>query len=280
MATIAGRDNVSRPGTGAERLAYGLYTVANGPLDLPTHASVGGLDFQTPYCKAGSLYEVNCPPATKSASLTGGYQTVNGDPFVVLVGSECGSLSGDDLRDPDQYTRDLVVQALLSKEQRLVEVAISNGGGVGQAPDLSNGGTQLAAAANVVEAFGKLEAAYDDLYGLPAVIHVPTMAAAAVKANHLVEKDGAIWRTVMGNAVSFGAYTGADQTGAVPASPATNIYITGQVTVWHGPIWVSPWAESIDKTTNQVHRFAERNIVVAYECSSVAVQVTDAFACC
>src|SRR4029453_1544587 len=111
MATIAARTNVPRPGPGWEQLQYGLFTVANGPLDMPSHADVGGLAFQTPYCKQAQGYDVACPPGSKAASFTGGYTTVNADPFVVLVGSECGALSGDETRDPDQYSADLVTDA-------------------------------------------------------------------------------------------------------------------------------------------------------------------------
>ena len=279
MATIAGRDVVARPGSGSSLLPYGLFKVANGPLDLPVHASVGGLVFQSPYCKQPIGYAVNCPPASKAAALTGSYDTVNGDPFVVLAGMECGAMSGDE-RGPDAYSRDLVVEALQAGEQRLVENIFSTGA-VGQAKALASGGTQLAAAANTVAAISALEAAFAPLYGLPAVIHVPITGIGAVINGHLVEKDAAgIWRTALGNAVVFGNYAATSQTGVAPVAPASNIYITGQVTVWRSDIWVSPWAESIDKTTNQIHRFAERTYVVTYECASVAIGVTDIFACC
>lgn len=279
MATIAGRDVVARPGTGSSLLPYGLFKVANGPLDLPIHASVGGLVYQSPYCKQPIGYAVNCPPASKSSALTGSYDTINGDPFVVLSGMECGATFGDE-RGPDAYTRDLVTESLLAGEQRLVESIFSQGL-VGQQKDLPSGGTQLAAAANTVAAISQLEAAFAPLYGLPATIHVPIAAMGTVMNGHLVEKDSAgIWRTAIGNAVVFGNYAGLNQSAVAPVSPATNIYITGQVSIWRGDIWVSPWAESIDKTTNQIHRFAERTYVVTYECASVAIGVTDMFACC
>lgn len=279
MATIAGRDTVGRPGSGASLLPYGLFKVANGPLDLPEHASVGGLQFQSPYCKQPTGYAVACVPSSKSAALTGSYDTVNGDPFVVLAGMECGALS-DDGRGPDAYSRDLVIEALLAGEQRLVESVFSQGT-VGQAKDLPSGGTQLTAAADVVEGLSRLEAAFAALYGLPATLHVPIVAMGTVMNAHLVDRDAAgIWRTALGNAVVFGNYAGLDQAGAAPVSPATNIYITGQVTIWRNDIWVSPWAESIDKSTNQVHRFAERTYIVTYECASVAIGITDAFTCC
>lgn len=279
MATIAGRYTLARPGPGPELLPYGLFKVASGPLDLPPHASVGGLVFQSPFCKAAQSYAVNCPPASKAASFTGGYTNASADPFVVLVGSECGAMSGDESRTPDQYSEQLVVNALRSQEQRLVENIISTGAS-GAAPSLSAGGTQLTAAANVVRGLAELEAAFAAVYGLPAVIHAPILTAAQMMNAHLLEKDSAgVWRTAIGNAVSFGNYAGNTQAGVAPAAGHTNLIITGQVTVWRSDIFVSPWAESIDKVTNQVHRFAERSYVVAYECPPIGIDV-DYAACC
>jgi hypothetical protein len=278
MATIAGRWTLARPGPGAELLPYGLFTVAP-PQSLEEHASVGGLVFQTPYCKQAQGYDVNCPPGSKAASLTGGYTNATADPFVVLVGSECGAMSGDENRTPDRYSEDLVVQALRAAEQRRVENIISTGAN-GQVPSLSNGGTQLAAATNVVTGFQALEAAFAAVYGLPAVIHVPIVASGMVINAHLVEKDSAgVWRTALGNAVNFGNYAGNSQAGAAPAAGHTNLIITGHMTVWRSEIFVSPWAESIDKTTNQIHRFAERTYVVDYECPPIGVDV-DFTVCC
>jgi hypothetical protein len=188
-------------------------------------------------------------------------------------------MSGDENRSPDEYSRDLVVEALRSQEQRLVENIFSRGLN-GQAPGLVSGGTQLAAAANVVLGLQALEAAYAALYGLPAVIYVPISVTGTFMNAHLAEKDNrGIWHTASGNAVVFGNFAGYSQAGAAPAAGHTNLYITGQVTVWRGDILVSPWDASIDKTTNQTHRFAERTFIVAYECSSVAVDV-DITVCC
>jgi hypothetical protein len=279
MATIAGRWTLARPGPGPELLPYGLFKVAP-PQAGDEEMFVGGLVYQSPFCKQATGYDVNCPPGSKNASLTGGYTNVSADPFVVLVGSECGALSGDENRSPDQYSEDLVVLALRSQEQRRVERIFSTGAN-GQTPSLSAGGTQLAAASNVVTGMQALEAAFADVYGLPAVVHVPIAASAMVMNAHLVDKDSAgIWRTAVGNAVSFGNYAGNNvSTGAAPAAGHTTLAITGQMSVWRSDIFVSPWAESIDKATNQVHRFAERSYVVAYECPSLGVDV-DFTVCC
>lgn len=278
MGTFAGRWTLARPGPGPELLPYGLFKVAP-PQSMDEHAFVGGLVFQSPFCKQAQGYDTACTPASKAASFTGGYTNATADPFVVLVGSECGAMSGDETRSPDQYTEDLVVLALRSQEQRRVERIMSTGAN-GQAPSLSAGGTQLAAAANVVLGFQALEAAFADVYGLPAVIHVPIAASGVLMNARLAEPDSSgIWRSAIGNAVVFGNYAGNSQAGVAPAAGHTNLIITGQVSVWRNDIFVSPWAESIDKTTNQVHRFAERTYLVDYECPPIGVDV-DFTVCC
>jgi hypothetical protein len=280
MATIAGRWTLARPGPGPELLPYGLFKVAPPQSGMDGHAFIGGLVYQTPFCKQGQGYAVNCPPGSKAASFTGGYTNASADPFMVLVGSECGAMSGDENRSPDQYSEDLVVNALRAQEQRLVENIFSTGA-VGQAPSLSSGGTQLAAAANVVTGIQALEAAFAAVYGLPAVIHIPIVASAMIMNAHLLDKDSAgVWRTALGNAVSFGNYAGNRvDTGVAPAAGHTTLAITGQVSVWRNDIFVSDWEASIDKITNQVHRYAERTYLVDYECAPLGVDV-DFTVCC
>lgn len=285
MASLIPRTFVSRPGPGAETQPYGLFTVAR-PLGADEHAFIGGVEFQSPFCSIPQSYVVDCPPGSKAASLTGGYTTVTGDPFVVLAGSECGAITTDQ-RTPDEYTRDLVINKLKGFEQRLVESVFSRGLS-GQAPGLSTAAGTVTVATpttdNLVNAIQALEGAYGAAFGLPGVIHLPLKASAQLMNGHLVDKDSAgIWRTSVGTAVSIGNYQGYGPTDVAPADAAHRwIYMTGPVTVWRqddGDIFVSPWAESIDKSTNQIHRFAERSYVVTYECVSFAV-LANIEACC
>ena len=277
MSTNA-RWTVPREGPGAEVQPYGLFRVANGPVDLPEKAIVGGLEFETPYCDLPDGYAIACAPGSKAGSLVGGWTTVNGDPFSVLAGSVCGF--GTNASSPER-TREVVLAKLDGGEQRRVEDIFSRGT-VGQARSLALGGaTALAASANMVIAFGALEGAFGAVYGLPGTIHVPLVASAMVKAMHLVEQDRAgIWRTVSGHSVSFGNYAGLAPGGAAPAAGHTNIYITAPVTVWRNPkVFLSPWDTSVDKPANQIRRFAEREYVVTYECAAFATDV-DFTVCC
>lgn len=287
MATFMGRFTVPRPGPGAELQPYGLFRVANGPLDLPPAAGGGGLDFQTPYCGMGAGYAVGCPPASKAASYTGGYTNVTGDPFVVLAGMECGTIGIGPDGNPDVDSRNLVLGKLYASEQRVVENVFSRGL-VGQAPGLSTAAGTVTVptptADNLTNAVQALEAAYGAAYGLPGVLHVPLKAMGQLMTQHLIENAGTasspIWVTATGTKVSIGNYAGYGPGDVAPADAAHRwIYLTGPVTVWRNEPFVSDFDASIDKTTNQVHRIAERTYIVTYECVSFAV-LANIEACC
>jgi hypothetical protein len=269
----------TRPGPGYELQPYGLFTAANGPLDLPPRAIMGGLQFETPYCGLPTCYAISCSPGSKAAALVGGYTLVNADPFTVLKGSLCG-FSNDSASE--QRTRDLVINNLLAGEQREVEAVFSRGL-CGQSPGLSTSGATVVAPLatnNIVTAFGVLEAAYGAAYGLPGVFHVPLLAMPAVKNAHLAEFNRGKWYTPSGNVVSFGNYAGYSPADAAPAAGHTWIYLTGPTTVYRSAdIFLSPWGESVDKATNQIKRFAEREYVVTYECVAFATD-TDLTTCC
>jgi hypothetical protein len=278
------REYVARPGPGSGVQPYGLFSVANMET-LPEHASVFGIEFQTPYCALPTGFVVNCPPGSKSSITTGAYTTVTGDPFVVIAGMECGALTaGSPGQSPDEYTRDFVVEKLRAGEQRAVESIFSRGL-FGQAPGLSTfaGTTTVPTPTldNFVNGVQALEAAYGAVYGLPGVLHVPLKAIGQLENGHVIEKDGSRWVTASGTRVSIGNYQGYGPTDVAPADAAHRwLYMTGPVTVFSQPEpFVSPWETSIDKTTNQIHRFAERTYIVTFECVSFAV-LSNIEACC
>lgn len=284
MAVVTAPVQVARPGETPPLLPYGLFAAANGPLDLPEHAIEGGLQFLTPFCGMPSGYDVACAPGSKASALTGAPTAVTGNPFVVLAGMECAAMTGDINMSPDEYTSWFVLNKLFAGEQRIVESIFSRGLN-GQAPGLSTAaGTTTVptpTADNLVNAIQALEAAFSATYGLRGVIHLPIKAVGQLMAGHLVERDGNKWRTALGNVVSIGNYQGYGPGDVAPADAAHRwIYMTGQTTVWRSPQpFVSPWAESIDKATNQIHRYAEREYVVAFECPAFAV-LANIEACC
>lgn len=280
------RDFVARPGPGAEVQPYGLFSVANMG-DLSEHASVFGLEYQTPFCALPSGYVVNCPPGSKVSLMTGAPTTVTGDPFVVVSGMQCGALTGGpNGQSPDEYTRSYVVNKLKASEQRVVESIFSRGLN-GQAPGLSTAAGTVTVptptADNLVNAVQALEGAYGAVYGLPGVLHVPLKAMGQLANAHLLERDGSRWVTSTGTRVSIGNYSGYGPTDVAPADAAHRwIYMTGPVSVFRqsdSEMFVSPWEESIDKVTNQIQRIAERTYVVSWECVTLAV-LANIEACC
>lgn len=279
------RKTVSRPGSGYELLpGGGLFDTANGPLPLDDHASVMGLEFQTPYCGLPQGYDVNCTPGSKSASLTGSFTTATGDPFVVLAGMECGAMTGSDTETPEQYTRRFVTSKLQAYEQRLVENIFSRGLN-GQSVGLGNNAAANVVATpgvdNLVNAIQALEADFATRYGLPGMIHLPIAASGQFSAGHLGERIGGKMYTAAGNLVSIGNYAGYSPLNVAPAAGHAWLWITPMVTIWRNDIFVSDWEASIDKVLNQVHRFAERTYIVTYECPSAASAVlADITACC
>jgi len=278
---------VPYPGPGYAEQPYGLFSVVT-PRDLPRHADDYGLEYQSPYCAPlPSSYAVSCTPASKSSALTGSYTTVTGDPFVVLAGMECGAMtSAGNGQSPDEYTREFVIAKLKGFEQRLVESVFSRGLS-GQAPGLSTTAGVVTVPTpttdNLVNAIQALEGAYAAAFGLPGVIHVPAKAVGQLAAGRMLDKVNGVWETALGSKVSIGNYQGYGPTDVAPADAAHRwIYMTGPVTIWRQPdsdIFVSPWAASIDKTSNQTHRFAERTYIVTYECVSFAV-LANIEACC
>jgi len=250
---------------------YGLFTVATGPLDLPVHARNGGLQYQVATCELPDGYAVACTPATKT--FDAGPATITGNPFVVLSTFTCGTVGMTEER-----ARELVVARLKAGEQAAVE-AIFSAQANGQSPGLSNNAAvvTLAAATTIPAAISALEDWLYSRYGLPGVIHAPASVGAWMMDHTQMIKDGQIWRTPLGTAVSFGNYAGTSAVGAAPAANHEFLYITGQVAVWRTPdseIFVSPYGQTINRSTNQMFMVAEREYVVTFDCFVATIDAT------
>lgn len=270
MAVLANsRFYVDRPGALVPR--YGLFNVANGPLELPPHARSGGLEFQSAVCDLPTGYDIACPPSdTPKTSTAGGANLITANPFVVRSDLECAPVGLTDAQ-----LRQWLLERLKAGEQALVERIFSTGT-FGSAPSLQ-GATDLGTAATIPQAIGTLEAWLYARYGLPGVIHVPAAAAAYMVNGGGLVKEGNLWKTAMGTLLSFGNYAGTSPAAVNPAAGTTWIYITGQVTVWRAPdsdVFTTPLADALNRITNQVYGQAEREYAVAYECFSAAVNAT------
>lgn len=116
------------------------------------------------------------------------------------------------------------------------------------------------AAAGLVAALGAVEAHLAGL-GISGVVHAAAKWAAAAEAMHLIVRSGASMLTPLGNRWAFGGGY-ADLDGV--------LYGTGAVTVHRGPVDVRA---GLTARTNERLVTAEREVVVAWECTTVAATI-------
>lgn len=280
MAVLANsREYVRRPGALVPR--YGLFNVVQAMgtmvegVPMPRHAGQSGLEYETAVCDLPTCFETDCITTLGTKPVGESSSTITGDPFVVLTSISCGSVGMT-----DELLQERLRERAMAGEQATVERTFSDGL-CGINPSLANStppSVALAASANVVEAVSILETQLYSQYGLPGVLHIPAAASAYMISAHQMEKDAAgIWRTPMGTYVSIGNYSGNSVAGAPPAAGTVNIYITGQVSVWRTPeadVFYTPLRGALNRTTNQVNGFREREYIVSYECFSYATATT------
>lgn len=280
MAVLANqREYVRRPGAIVPR--YGLFTVAQamGTLvegePVPRHAGQGGVEYETAVCSLPTCFETNCIDVMGTKPPGSSTSTIRADPFVVLTSLSCGSVGLT-----DSLLRERLRERAAAGEQALVERTFSTGA-CGSNPSLANSDVPvaaLAASANVVSAVSKLETTFYAGYGLPGVIHIPEAASAYMAQALQMWRDSAgIWRTPAGSYVSIGNYAGLSPLGAAPAANAVWIYITSQVNIWRAAesdVFYTPLAGALDRATNQVNGYREREYIVGYECSAFATETT------
>ncbi len=268
----------------------GLFDAATGPLDLPTHARTGGIQYQTALCTGlPECYTIDCQSSgdrdTKSfsgdADEGGDIFTMLGEPFVVYSTVSCSPVGMTDA-DLRQY----LFNRLVAGEQSTVERMFSQGDtdpescGLVPGLPLDAGTTEVTTVAvDPVAALGLLESAVAADYGLPVTIHVPAILASYFMNLHLLEGGlrGNVWYSAMGNKIVFGNYLGLVPDGSAPAVGETWIYATAQVGIWRTPdseIFATNRMQTLNRTTNLVTAVMEREYVVDYDtCVNYAAQV-------
>jgi hypothetical protein len=247
----------------------GLFQVATGPLDLPTHARLSGLMYEIGYCQLPLGYTVACQSGRASKTLTNSSTLITGGSFIVYSAIKCSAV-GLSQQLLDSY----LMEQLTAGEQAVVENIFSTS--ANDSLGLQNPNTvNLGTAPDVISATAQLEAWLYARYGLPGVLHVPARAAAYFTNAYIVEKDNrGIWRTDMGTGVSFGNYAGTGPTGQAVVAGSQWIYITGQVAVWRTPdgeLFSPPMGEVLNRQTNVITSLLEREYVVTYDCYAAAV---------
>lgn len=254
----------------------GLFQVATGPLDLPNHARIGGLQYETGTCAFPNCYTVNCQSSHTSKALTNTKSTIVGNPFIVYSSLLCSPVGMDETRN-----REFLYQQLVASEQSVVENVFSLGS-CEQSPSLSGGagvvdltptpGTPV----DPVKAVSLLENWLYARYGLPGVLHVPAALAAYFDFLWLGDKDNRnLWHTRMGTSISYGNYAGKSTTGTGPTAGESFIYITGQVAIFRtgdDDLFVTSIPDTLNRPVNSFTSVMEREYVVTYDCFVAAVE--------
>jgi hypothetical protein len=272
MAIFTGPVFVPNPVPIVDR--YGLFTVATGPLTLPSVARGGGVQYETGTCVLPLGLEIDCGPSDPVKEIESTPNTIVGTPFVVYSELTCGAVGLTNER-----ARTFLMERLKAGEQAVVENVFSLQA-VGQSPGLSNNPdvvTVAAATTGVTDSVGRLESEFYATYGLTGTLHVPFVLAQRLYQGGGLRWDGARWRTAAGSLVSFGNYAGDDPAGAEPAATITWVYMTGPVTIWRTPdseVFIPPFENSIDRASNQVSMVAEREYVITIDCAVFGTAVT------
>lgn len=234
-------------------LRYGLFTAANGPLELAIHARAGGVAYVPDSCGRARRWPIENPPDGPAKVFDTAPAVIEAEPVIVY-----GSLTTGSAGYSSQELIDRVTRNLESGEQTQAEAEL--------AERLAAADTALGAATNTVDAVSTLE---QWLYGTSGYGHVgylhasPDVAAYAADAG-LVVQNGPLKVTPYGSIWSIGG-----------GYPAGTVYATGQVTVWRASdIAVTPPDQVLDRSTNQYHLIAEREYALAWDCLAASVTLT------
>lgn len=262
---------------------YGIFSVALGPMPLPRPEIENfGLVYVPDQCFGnGYLYSNDCPTPSGSVAFLGIDTTVTGSPFTVGVSYTCGSI-GWSFAEVETRLR----TRMSLREQQLVEKRIWQGStgpsAIGQIPGLFKAGnglvtvTDLGPSACITEAVEVLEQALADNNIQGGVIHArPGMAAHFANGHILEDGPGRTKVTPYGTPISFGqGYDGTGPTGQAVTTDVEWLFASGRVLIWRtDDLVIPPIGQTMNRATNQITAFAEKNYVVAIECGVWATQV-------
>lgn len=267
---------VPQPQVGAQR--YGLFSAANGPMDLPEHAAVSGVVYEALHCGNGFIWPgASCNPPGTSKTFNGCNPFPYGTPFTV-GGTYHTSAIG---RPEDEMRRNAVLR-LTDNQQQLVEQMLWGGNASPAMADLfTSSGIVMqdvtptpGTAVSPTQGVGLLED-YISQYPYRGILHArPSVASYATKRLLSIPdgKPGAAgtkYVSPMGNLWSYGrGYSGNKPTDAsVPVAGTAYIAVTGPVTLWRDPeIYVNPPLRSMNRSTNEVYVLAEQAWAGTVEC--------------
>jgi hypothetical protein len=260
--------DVGNPTPAAQR--YGLFQAATGPLDLPTHAIGGGVQYVDPGTLIGEGLDVAC--AVRNIGFVEGCgDWITGMPFLVLASMNTGMVG----TSPAELESRLLERLYLG-EQAVVERVFSLGL-VGQANSLSNNATAptaLTAAATIQRAIGQLDGWLASVTSRRGIIHAPAEVSSYATSDCGIYREGGRYYTQMGNVVSFGNYAGYTPLGAAPAAGHTTLYACESTTVWRTPDSSIMMTTTNSMKDNQQYALAYREYVVTHNNVFASIDAT------
>lgn len=273
MASIPGLVNqlIETPAPG--RLRYGLFNVVDFAT-LDARGMAAGTTFLTDHCGGAYAYATDgCAPNPVKPFVEGS-DTRDADPFWVVSKKHCGTVG----RSATEMEAAIRTQHAAG-EQTVVERVLWSGDGlVGHSPTLTGSGATVVPLPSG-EGAGAIIAALENFgyqtFGYEGVIHVNQEAYAALAYAQLLVRDGDVWRTPLGTALSFGAGYGITGPGGIaPAAGSVWAFMTSAMHGARSGVMVPDVTQTLDRETNQWNATAERVYTLTYECPEVyAVQV-------
>lgn len=286
LTPLAGPVYVDQPLVGTIR--YGLWSAATGPLKMPAHGEIGGVQYLEEHCGTAHLWPAaSCSPAT----LNGGLFPLDtcdgaaiGLPFEVVATLKMGPIPWSEaeierrvrirLNDNAQYVTE---QAFWGGNADVASVVGTSNLGFTNSDITPTPGTPV-----TIEYGVALLEDFLSQYSYPGVFHArPIVAPYATERLLCVPDKGSMagsrkYLTPMGNQWSFGrGYAQAHPLTGTPAS-AGQAYIqaTGLVTVWFDEtVYVNPVQRSMDRSANQYQVTAQQAYAVTVDCVAAFVLI-------
>lgn len=296
MATLtpmAGPVIVDQPAVG--NIRYGLFTAANGPLDLPRHAAIGGVTYVQEHCGQGHLLAAaSCTNPTIPPFIDTCDGQAVGLPFQIEAGLKIGAVPYDApeverrarvrLADNAQYVAEQAFWGGNADVQPVLQRWEFNGNTNTAVPGIIDKTPTPGTPVTIEYGLGLLEDALA-AYSFPGIIHARPLVAPyaaerslapipirAAKGSPLLPQ-----LTPMGNVWSFGrGYSGnkPDNDATAPAAGTAYMVATGVTTVWLEPdVHVNPPNKEFDRVGNAWQTTAWQAGAITVDCVAFYVLI-------
>ena len=289
LTPMAGPVYVPQPAVG--NIRYGLFAAANGPLPMPQHGEIGGVQYLQEHCGVAHLLAgASCsePTIAAGSTLDACDSTAIGLPFEVVAGLKAGAFPYDAaeverrvrirLNDNAQFVAEQAFWGGNADVQPVLQRAELNGGS-GILNVTPTPGTPV----TIEYGVGLLEDALSQ-YNYPGIIHARPLVTPYLVERQLMplpqraaRGQTGVQYTPMGNVWSFGrGYSGNNPTNDASAPAAGTAYLvaTGAVTVFRDDkVWVNPPEKSFDRSGNAWQAVGQQAYAITVDCVAFYVLV-------